>query len=222
MYTFIKGKIKSIFNPAISFLAITDSCSYIDRKAQIYRFAKFINSSIGRFSYIGIGTWVINSEIGQFCSIASNVHIGLESHTIENISTSPIFTECKNALKKEWIKKDLYKSSKRTIIGNDVWIGYGVLIKAGITIGDGAIVGAGAVVTKNIPPYAIVGGIPAKIIRFRFPIEIINKLLAIKWWNRNLNVIKDNIDLFQIPLTADNQDEALMKIEKLTEYYSSK
>ena len=117
MFTFIKGKINSLFNPSISFLSLTDSDSKIDRNAQIYRFSKIVNSSIGRFSYIGISTWVINVKIGQFCSIASNVRIGLESHTINHISTSPIFTERKNATKKTWIKNDIFKSSEHIYIG---------------------------------------------------------------------------------------------------------
>lgn len=217
MFTFILGKIKSVFRPSISILAWTDSKSEIDKTAQIYRFSKVVKSSIGRFSYIGINSWIINAEIGQFCSIATNVRIGLENHTLGNISTSPIFTERKNATKKSWIKKDVFKSAEKTHIGNDVWIGHGVLVKSGVTIGDGAVVGAGAVVTKDVPPYTIVGGVPAKIIRTRFASDIIDKLLEIKWWDKNLNFIKEHVELFQIPLSKENQHDILKDIENLPE-----
>ena len=119
------------------------------------------------------------------------------SETSSFISTSPIFTERTNATGKSWINKNLFKSSKKTHIGNDVWIGYGALIKSGVKIGDGAIIGAGAVFTKDVPSYTIVGGIPARHIRKRFSENIINILLEIKWWNMPDKLIKKNIHLFQ-------------------------
>lgn len=197
MNTFLRGKIKHLFNPAVSIGSLVDFYSKIDTNAKIYRFAKIVNSHIGKYSYIATGTWIINADIGNFCSIAANANIGLESHTLKNISTSPIFTERTNATGKSWINKDLFKSSIKTDIGNDVWIGYGALIKSGVKIGDGAIIGAGAVVTKDVPPYTIVGGIPAKQIRKRFPENIIDILLEIKWWNMSDKLIKKNIHLFQ-------------------------
>ena len=209
MFTFIIGKIKSVFNTSISILALTDSISKIDKTAKLYRFSKVVNSSIGRFSYIGINTWIVNSEIGQFCSIATNVRIGLENHTLGNISTSPIFTERKNALRTSWTKKDVFKSSEKTYIGNDVWIGHGALVKSGIKIGDGAVV------TKDVPPYAIVGGVPAKIIKYRFSEEIIKELLTIKWWNNDLNKIKENIELFQIEIVKDNQKSIVNRLRNI-------
>lgn len=89
------------------------------------------------------------------------------------------------------------KVQKKVIIGNDVWIGSHALILGGVKIGDGAVIGAGAVVTKDVPPYAVVGGVPARIIKYRFSQEIIDKLLEIKWWNLPENILKENIKLFQ-------------------------
>lgn len=123
--------------------------------------------------------------IGKFCSIACGVKFIFNSanHTLSSLSTYPfpIFFE-------EWeldVKNitNAWDNKGDIVIGNDVWIGYEAVIMAGVTIGDGAIIGTGAVVTKDIPPYTIVGGIPAKPIRKRFKQETIDILLKIKWWN---------------------------------------
>ena len=123
--------------------------------------------------------------IGKFCSIACGAKFIFNSanHTLSSLSTYPfpIFFE-------EWeldVKNitNAWDNKGDIVIGNDVWIGYEVVIMAGVTIGDGDIIGTGAVVTKDIPPYTIVGGIPAKPIRKRFKQETIDILLKIKWWN---------------------------------------
>lgn len=123
--------------------------------------------------------------IGKFCSIACGAKFIFNSanHTLSSLSTYPfpIFFE-------EWeldVKNitNAWDNKGDIVIGNDVWIGYEAVIMAGVTIGDGAIIGTGAVVTKDIPPYTIVGGIPAKPIRKRFKQETIDILLKIKWWN---------------------------------------
>ena len=123
--------------------------------------------------------------IGKFCSIACGAKFIFNSanHTLSSLSTYPfpIFFE-------EWeldVKNitNAWDNKRDIVIGNDVWIGYEVVIMAGVTIGDGDIIGTGAVVTKDIPPYTIVGGIPAKPIRKRFKQETIDILLKIKWWN---------------------------------------
>lgn len=93
---------------------------------------------------------------------------------------------------------------KRTIVGNDVWISCNSVIISGVKIGDGAVIGAGAVVTKNVEPYAIVGGVPVKVIRYRFSNEISKKLLKLKWWNKDDEWIKRNLSLFTEALTEEN------------------
>lgn len=132
--------------------------------------------------------------IGKFCSIANDVKIFLDGeHNTKNISTYPFgyFNNFKT--------KKRYKtlSKGEVIIGNDVWIGYGVTILSGVNIGDGSIIGACALVNKNVEPYSIVGGVPAKIIRKRFNEETIKKLLKIKWWNWSDIKIQKNIEILR-------------------------
>lgn len=194
MIASIKHRLSTYIN---RLFASVNKKSKIDSKAKIYRFAKIIDSQIDKYTYIGINTKVINCQIGKFCSIASNVYIGLEAHTLNNISTSPIFTESYNATGTKWIEESTFNPVQTTYIGNDVWIGYNALIKGGVSIGDGAIIGAGAIVTKDVPPYAIVGGIPAKILKYRFSENIISQLLSLKWWNMEEDIIKKKIRLFQ-------------------------
>lgn len=200
MINYIKGGIKNLFNPAVSVLAVTDDASEINRLAKINRFAKVVKSRIGRYSYLGIGSWAVNADIGSFCSIANGVNIGLAEHTLTHLSSSPIFTEKHNGTGHSWTDKDFYLPHKRTVIGNDVWIGYRALVRGGVSVGNGAVIGAGAVVTKDIPPYAIVGGIPAKVIRFRFSEDTIKLLEELKWWEIEDEMLKKNISLFQRPL----------------------
>ena len=130
--------------------------------------------------------------IGKFCSIAPNVNIGPIEHPLKYSSTYPMSTF-------GFLPEQEYLPVK---IGNDVWIGINAVILKGVTIGDGAVIASGAVVTKDVLPYTIVGGVPAKIIRFRFSEEIISELLRIKWWNWNTEKIKRNKNFFLTDLTT--------------------
>ncbi|MFL0247334.1 CatB-related O-acetyltransferase [Candidatus Clostridium stratigraminis] len=158
--------------------------SDVDKTSSIAAGTQFVDSKMGRHSFCGYDCIITNTNIGSFCSISGNCEIGGASHSIEWVSTSPVFNENRDQIKKKYSYHQ-YNTSKHTEIGNDVWIGSKVLIKSGVSIGNGAVVGMGSVVTKDIPPYEIWAGNPAKLIRKRFNEDTINKLLETKWWDFN-------------------------------------
>ncbi len=201
---FIRGIIKNLFNPRISCFAFVSSNNSIDKTVAVYRGAKIKGAVIGAHTYISANTDIENAEIGKFCSVADHCRIGMSSHSLNFLSTSPIFTQTGNALQDRWIEKDVFEKKpddERTYIGNDVWIGSHAMVLGGVKVGDGAVIGAGAVVTKDVPPYAIVGGVPARIIKYRFNQEIINRLLVLRWWNFSDAKLQSLVPLFQKNVT---------------------
>ncbi|MBQ3550348.1 MAG: CatB-related O-acetyltransferase [Clostridia bacterium] len=157
---------------------------------------------IGYGSYIGSDS-NISAEIGKYTSISTNVNVVNGLHPTETfVSTHSAFYSKKNSVDLSYCKENKFDENKyaneqkklSVVIGNDVWIGWGATLLAGVTVGDGAIVAAGAIVTKDVPPYAIVGGVPAKLIRFRFDEEERNKLLSLEWWNKDEEWIKANAE----------------------------
>ncbi len=177
--------------------------------AKIESGTSLINSSIGKYSFSGYDCTFINCSIGSFCSIASRVTIGGARHPIHFASTSPCFLEYEDSIAKKFSRHEYDWSAGQTTIGNDVWIGENVLIKSGITIGDGAVVGMGSVVTKDIPPYHIVAGNPARLIRLRFDQKIIDGLIKLQWW-----AMPDD-ELEQIALDFTNPEKLLRKFNLL-------
>jgi len=145
---------------------------------------------IGDHTYIQKKSSIFNAKIGKFCSIASNVSIGPGRHKIDSVSTHPVFYLNETPLVKKYSKKDLFEVSELTVIGNDVWIGERVIVMDGVKIGTGAVIASGSIVTKDVPSYAIIGGVPAKLIRYRFSSEIINDLLKSEWWNLPESVLE--------------------------------
>tara|TARA_R110002124_G_scaffold126811_2_gene286600 strand:- start:4562 stop:5212 length:651 start_codon:yes stop_codon:yes gene_type:complete len=145
---------------------------------------------VGFGSYINSGAIRGTTEIGRYCSIGRDVKIGLGSHNLSSISTSS-FLEHLGNLKDAPDVRIQESPERHLIIGNDVWIGDNTLIKKGIRIGDGVIIGAGSIVTKDIPSFAIVVGTPAKIMRYRFDEETIEKLNRLKWWNINPKILHE-------------------------------
>jgi acetyltransferase-like isoleucine patch superfamily enzyme len=164
---------------------------------------KLVDVEIGDFSYVSNNSQLINAEIGKFCSIGDGVKIGLGFHPTERVSTHPSFYS-NNKIFKCFADSVSFKEYRPTIVGNDVWIGSNVMIFGGVKIGDGAILAGGAIITKDVEPYTIVGGNPAKLIKHRFDADVVKKLLDFKWWDKDLSWIQQNYNVF-------NDTEAFLK-----------
>lgn len=167
---------------------------------------------VGRQTYCSSSTFIASSNtvIGSFCSIGSNVFIGHGAHPLHFVSTSPfLYLDIFGYKKKETRSHNEYWAHKVTpvYIGNDVWIGHNVFIKNGVHVGDGAVIGAGSVVTKDVAPYAIVVGNPAKVLRYRFDAQTIERLLHVKWWNQPDEIIQS--------LPYDDVEQTLNILENL-------
>lgn len=165
--------------------------SDIHKTSKICAGSQIINVKMGKYSDVGYDCTIINTDIGPFCSFGANIVIGGAGHTVDWVSTSPVFNENKDHLPQKFSYHKFNLESK-TSVGADVWIGNYVLVKSNITIGHGAIIGMGSVVTKDVPPYEIWGGNPAKFIKKRFNDETINELLKMKWWDWNDDKIRKN------------------------------
>ena len=159
----------------ISILSIVDKTKF-GKKIKVKSGSRIYNSVLENYSFTGRNCFISDTIIGKYCSISDYVAIGLQNHAMDGFSTYPTLNKpVKN---------------KVTYIGNDVWIGYGSKILAGVKIGTGAIIGAGSIVTKDVPPYAIVVGVPAKIIKYRYSEQDIKQLLSTEWWNLKLKEAK--------------------------------
>lgn len=158
-----------------------------------------IDSSLGRYSTIGKRCSLRNTAVGQFCSIGSEVMLGLEGHPTRGaVSTYGSFYIGKPTGIPAFAKEELFKQGLTVTVGNDVWIGSRAIVLGGIRIGDGAVIGAGAVVTRDVKPYSIVAGTPAKVIRQRFSDAEIEKLANLAWWNQSIDWIRGHAHLFLV------------------------
>lgn len=163
----------------------------------------FSNSSIGYGSFIGRNSYFVNTQIGRFSSIGSNVEIIVGDHPLNKfVSTHPAFYSINAQAGFTFVKEQMYAdvkyvsgTTKSVVIGSDVWVGDDVRILNGISVGDGAVLATGAIVTKDVPPYAIVGGVPAKILKYRFSDDKITCLKQNPWFEKDIDWIKNNSNL---------------------------
>lgn len=182
------------------------------------------NVKLGKKVYVGVGAVLaadsvgdctyINDyclidknvkSIGKFCSIAYNTRIGLGGHPTDWVSSHPFAYHKKYGYRTNDIPFSDDSSNLKTVIGNDVWIGANATILAGVTVGDGAIIGAHSLVTKDVAPYSIVVGAPARHSRYRLEEEQRNALLEMKWWDWPKEKIQANIELFSNPEKLINE-----------------
>lgn len=212
------GVIKVFRNASIIDSTIGDYCSIgddstlvrvsLDKFVSVNRRSYINDSSIGAFTYTGINTIINYAKIGRFCSIGRNVDIGGFDHDYHKVTTLPEFRF--NQMLNGGGKMQEHEShTEYCTIGNDVWIAAGAQILHNVKIGDGAVVGGGAVVTHDVPPYAIVVGVPAKIIGYRCEKQMIDRLLEIKWWDWPEETIRNHQSLLI------HQDISLETLEKL-------
>lgn len=197
-----------ITNPSCTIRAASISRNVNFEKGVIVEAGTHLQASlVGRHTYINKYCLIDKNtkSIGRYCSIAYNVKIGLGSHPSDWVSSHPFAYDEKYGFVKQGKLFD--DSNKETIIGNDVWIGANATILAGVRVGDGAIIGANSLVTKDVEPYSIVVGTPARHQRYRFDPKINSGLQKLRWWDWEDKKIKGNIDLFNDPKALLNKSK---------------
>lgn len=181
-------------------VAVGKNCDF-GTNVRIYSGARLSSVKIGSYSYVGGCTHLKNAEIGRFCSIGPDVRVGLGVHPTNHVSTYPGFFSTDASGSSSFGGGAVVDEYFDISIGNDVWIGSNAMICDGVQIGHGAIIGAGAVVTDNVRPYAIVGGVPARLIRNRFDDDMIAFLLQRAWWDESESFLRTHATDFASPAT---------------------
>jgi len=172
---------------------IGGNCSFAANTVALSR-ASLSNVELGRCSYCGADTYILETKVGAFCSIGPGAMIGLGRHPIHLASTSPSFYSNRESRLLNLTTQPAIEEISLTTIGNDVWIGARAIILGGLQIGDGAVIGAGAVVTRNVESFAVVGGVPARILRARFAPDVAEMLRESKWWDLPISDLKEIAD----------------------------
>ena len=182
----------------IEYMAEIKNCSF-GKYNTVYKFARLRDTTLGDYTYVARNSQVYNTKIGKFSCIGPFVNTGMGAHpSSEFVSSHPLFySTIGQASGLVIVDQNLFDEFPETIIGNDVWIGNNVTVKYGVTIGDGAIIASGAVVTKDVAPYSIMGGVPARLIKYRFTPEEIRFLEEFRWWDKDLEWLKAHKDEFR-------------------------
>lgn len=209
-------------NAVVKDSSLGDGCSigddttivrcHFENNVLINRRSYINDSNIGRYTYAGINTTINVSSIGRYCSIARNVDIGGFDHDYSKITTMPAFRFLQNTAGADVATATNEFGTTKCHIGNDAWIAAGAIILHKATIGDGAIVGAGAVVTHDVPPYAIVAGVPAKVVGYRCKPDLVERLLNLQWWNWPESVL---LEIFPDIINTEICDESITRLENI-------
>ncbi|MGH1440402.1 MAG: DapH/DapD/GlmU-related protein [Cellvibrionaceae bacterium] len=159
---------------------------------------KIVNTTFDDFSYISDDSDVINSTIGKFCSIAAHTRINPGNHPLERVALHHFtYRASRYGLGQDEAEFFQWRADQPVVIGHDVWLGHAAVVLAGVTIGNGAAIGAGAIVTKDVEPYSIMVGNPAKPLRRRFSYEVIAGLENLAWWDWPLDLLAERLGDFR-------------------------